>query len=95
MFAEVPFADTPFAALGGGVVEVTVNGLSMSLVLGCFHVSAWGEIPEGPAVWGTISSVSSTWSDIPESSAVWTGIPAASSSWSGVSVTTTIWEEIC
>lgn len=71
MFAEVPFADTPFAALGGGIVEVTVNGFSMNLQLGCFHVSAWDEIPESAAAWSTISPASSSWSGIAVTTTIW------------------------
>jgi hypothetical protein len=74
MFGEVPFADVPFAALGGSIVEVTVNGISLSLQIGCFHVSAWENIPDVAATWSSVPAASSVWSGVTVTTTIWNEI---------------------
>ena len=71
MFAEVPFADVPFVSLGGDLVQVTVDGISMNLQLGCFHVAAWEDIPDMASAWNTVPAASSTWSGITVTTTIW------------------------
>ena len=71
MFGEVPFADVPFAALGGGILEVTVNGIALTLQIGCFHVSAWEDIPDMAAVWNTVPAATSSWSGVTVTTNIW------------------------
>lgn len=71
MFGETPFADLPFSDIIGGLVEVTVNGVSMTIVIGCFHVSAWAEVAETPVTWSSISDVSTNWSGVSVTTTIW------------------------
>ena len=71
MFSEVPFADVPFSALGGELIQVTVNGFSMALQIGCFDVSAWSEIPDTAATWSSIMPATTSWSSISVTTNIW------------------------
>lgn len=71
MFAGAPFADVPFSALSGGVLQVTVIGESINLQLGCFHVAAWGSIPDVAATWNSIATPASSWSGVTVTTTIW------------------------
>lgn len=66
------------------VTEVYVNGVLITVSIGCFHIDAWQ----------VISDPSTSWSGIAEPSTLWNGIPDVSTVWSTPSDGTTDWTEI-
>lgn len=92
-FADYGFINVqPF----GDVTYVIVNGVQITVSVGCFHVYGFGGIPDPTTVWSTTSTPTATWGQIADPTTVWTQTSDGSSSWTGITDPSDPgWEEDC
>ena len=77
---------------------VVVNGVDITVQVGCFHVYGFGAIPDpSSTVWTPASNASTTWNQVADpGTPVWTVTPNGSTTWSGISDPANPgWEEDC
>lgn len=79
------------------VTVVVVNGVDITVQVGCFHVYGFGAITDPSTVWTPASTASTTWAQVADpGTPVWTAVPNGSTSWSGVTDPADPgWEEDC
>lgn len=79
------------------VTIVVVNGVDITVQVGCFHVYGFGAITDPTTVWTPASNASTTWNQVADpGTPVWTVTPNGSTTWSGISDPANPgWEEDC
>lgn len=74
---------------------VSVTGISINVLLGCYHVYGFAAIPDGSGSWAAVSPASNSWSMVSDGSTSWTPSSGATGSWVMMPDGSTVWTDEC
>jgi hypothetical protein len=93
--ADYGYATDPLSADAHPGVVVVVTGISINVLIGCYHVYGFAAIPDGSGSWAAVSPASNSWSMVSDGSTSWTPASSATGSWVVMPDGSTVWTDEC